>query len=1239
MAFLAFAALAANESTTAFTPNVPGKGPVRFDQNGGASSSSSGNNNVGRQQQQKPNVSPRNSSSNGSSSISSSTGGTDEDAVPKAYEDFRQVHGKGDLPFDSLRYQHFESNYVALMRANAEALKRARAQGLPDPEPMALNEFGDCSFEEFKTLQSGAKPPPPSPTGPGTGINKGSTTTGPTKQKPRAASYLDSLQSQDQAGYARQGVEADAQAKRRAEEGTRLEALRNAEEEQRMKIEEEARRRAQEQARIQAERDSARLKAEEDARHRAQEQEAATRRAAEERAEARRKAQEATRAKAEEDARRRAHEQEEAARRAAEDKARRIEARRRAEEQARIKAEQDQLMREQEEARRRAQFQEEKARRAAEEKARLREQEEARILAEEHARIQEEEALLVAEERARTRAEEEAWRMAEEEEMKHAVAEERALARMRAEEMKHAAAEERARFQAEEEARRVAEERVAEDRRRMQEEVRIAAAARARSQQEEQAKRMNQDKESMLLEGTKLGARMKTGEQAKRRAGFPSTEGEVRIKPQGKPQVPTAARNPDREISWERESTVPTGDAHAGLQARLKKENDAAQKRRTDLLSQPVTGDQAGFGTGTTSREWTGSQAPGKAQGVESGSASMQGENEAPARGNAAAPEGEPVVMLTKFQREAAAKANAQRRDSGSAEWQARLKREAEAAARSNARGAGFAPGLDKGNPQRGEQANWNSTHDKTSEPARAVAPSDKNAETAWSQSSDGMVGKPSKPISRAQGTEPSSDVQKKVSAIGARVSELTKIISKLTTDMTAVVKVSKAGAPAPQGTSSNNGGLAEVSNQLEIVEQLSTSVSELMANQGKQGEFVQVIADNNIEMTKMIVGLREELEEMKTEMFQSTEQQSSLEDRLAALEARITGQPTSPQLQDKQRMDKPENPFQELSPAAFVSRKAASDLGAKSKTQTFTRQENQPKSMAERMALEQQNKPKSMAERVALEEQKQPKSMAERIAQEEQRRPKSLQERMTLEEQTKQKNKFNSTAERTKTEEQQKPMPMFERIALEQKQARKNATGGAGQPRTSSEQTVTKQQEKLPQPPADDVLAENKSTGKGDSAGEKIASVSAKNSGDDASKTPGVEAGTKLAEPATGKQEKLTNLTSSVATETESSSSAKEDKMKDGSTKNDIKGEKEKTELDGVNSTTVEKEKSKLDDDNSKDVAKGEKEEAKVNVKVDIEALKNSDKSEKETTKVDKDTKISTEEKTKSSSAPWKLW
>eukprot|EP00977_Amphora_coffeiformis_P004059 scaffold806_cov142-Amphora_coffeaeformis.AAC.2 len=76
-------------------------------------------------------------------------------AARLAYDQWRNKYSKGD--FDEARYQVFKNNYEAITVANVVAKKKAREEELESPALMTLNEFGDCTEEEYKAAMSGGE--------------------------------------------------------------------------------------------------------------------------------------------------------------------------------------------------------------------------------------------------------------------------------------------------------------------------------------------------------------------------------------------------------------------------------------------------------------------------------------------------------------------------------------------------------------------------------------------------------------------------------------------------------------------------------------------------------------------------------------------------------------------------------------------------------------------------------------------------------------------------------------------------------------------------------------------------------------------------------------------------------------------------------------------------------------------------------------------------------------------------
>ncbi|KAG7353699.1 hypothetical protein IV203_003054 [Nitzschia inconspicua] len=74
----------------------------------------------------------------------------DDEAVRQAYGQWRQKYNKGE--FDSVRYQNFKSNFLAVTAKNNMDMNQARQMGTPPPTPIQLNEYGDCSAEEYRAI-------------------------------------------------------------------------------------------------------------------------------------------------------------------------------------------------------------------------------------------------------------------------------------------------------------------------------------------------------------------------------------------------------------------------------------------------------------------------------------------------------------------------------------------------------------------------------------------------------------------------------------------------------------------------------------------------------------------------------------------------------------------------------------------------------------------------------------------------------------------------------------------------------------------------------------------------------------------------------------------------------------------------------------------------------------------------------------------------------------------------------
>jgi hypothetical protein len=93
------------------------------------------------------------SSPSSSTSLRSSSAPTPNDeSIREAYARWRQMYTKGD--FDSVRYENFKSNYLAVSARNVMDAQRARQNGETAPTPIKLNEYGDCSADEYRRIMA-----------------------------------------------------------------------------------------------------------------------------------------------------------------------------------------------------------------------------------------------------------------------------------------------------------------------------------------------------------------------------------------------------------------------------------------------------------------------------------------------------------------------------------------------------------------------------------------------------------------------------------------------------------------------------------------------------------------------------------------------------------------------------------------------------------------------------------------------------------------------------------------------------------------------------------------------------------------------------------------------------------------------------------------------------------------------------------------------------------------------------
>ena len=72
-----------------------------------------------------------------------------DQVVQEAYAKWRIKYSKGE--FDAVRYQNFKNNFTAVTMRNNMEKARAMQNGEPAPSPIALNEYGDCSADEYRT--------------------------------------------------------------------------------------------------------------------------------------------------------------------------------------------------------------------------------------------------------------------------------------------------------------------------------------------------------------------------------------------------------------------------------------------------------------------------------------------------------------------------------------------------------------------------------------------------------------------------------------------------------------------------------------------------------------------------------------------------------------------------------------------------------------------------------------------------------------------------------------------------------------------------------------------------------------------------------------------------------------------------------------------------------------------------------------------------------------------------------
>jgi hypothetical protein len=117
-------------------------------------------------------------SSTGSPMRVSTTPSPDEEAVREAYRKWRQKYNKGD--FDPVRYPNFKSNFLAVTAKNNMDMSNARQTGSAAPTPIQLNEYGDCSAEEYRAISSRMPPRSSSASSSSSGLRDPNTRVAPT---------------------------------------------------------------------------------------------------------------------------------------------------------------------------------------------------------------------------------------------------------------------------------------------------------------------------------------------------------------------------------------------------------------------------------------------------------------------------------------------------------------------------------------------------------------------------------------------------------------------------------------------------------------------------------------------------------------------------------------------------------------------------------------------------------------------------------------------------------------------------------------------------------------------------------------------------------------------------------------------------------------------------------------------------------------------------------------------------
>ena len=71
-----------------------------------------------------------------------------DQVVQEEYAKWRLKYSKGE--FDGIRYKNFKANFMAVTVRNNMERTRALQNGEAVPSPIALNEYGDCSADEYR---------------------------------------------------------------------------------------------------------------------------------------------------------------------------------------------------------------------------------------------------------------------------------------------------------------------------------------------------------------------------------------------------------------------------------------------------------------------------------------------------------------------------------------------------------------------------------------------------------------------------------------------------------------------------------------------------------------------------------------------------------------------------------------------------------------------------------------------------------------------------------------------------------------------------------------------------------------------------------------------------------------------------------------------------------------------------------------------------------------------------------